>query len=1222
LEGNPSEHIDAAELAKLLEESRQRAQSTQDIGPNILDTHPHLAACATCRQQFDDLSSLDRQLDRQLKSSNPTASALRKVDCPGAEVWREISGGLTSPDDTLAYVEHASRCDHCGPLLRAAVAEFVNLNGEMTAAERDYIATLVSAQAEWQRTLARRITGTPRVRPGRESAPWRRRWLSLPRLAMAGAALVAVVGVGSWVAVRRNQPVAADSLLARAYTEKRTLELRIAGADYAPLRISLGSDSSFTNRPPALLKAEAIIAAQLVSHPSDPSWLQAEAQADILEGKYDAAVEALRRARASGRYSPTLLIDLATAYFERSQQETHKEDLGAAYEYLSQALKLSPDDPVALFNRAIVAEHQFLYQQALDDWKHYLRLDASSQWAEEARKRADAVQENLKAHESKATPLLSPGQIAAMDTSAELGSRVDPRIEEYLYEAVRSWLPQAFPESKAKADPNASRALFFLADLISQQHGDRWLADLLRGSSAPRFRQAVNALARAVRANAAGDHSVSRQQAELAEQLFRASGNLPGVLRAEFEQSFAAQMTRRSGDCLRRSVAARGESGHSSYPWVQIQLKLQQGVCSALMGDFGSYEKEANRALDHAEQAGYGALYLRALGFLADNKLVTGDLGGSWKLVYTGLDRYWSSQFPPMRAYNLYSEGARAADAAGSSNLQLAIWREAVAMIDADGNMALRAFAHRTMGNAAIASHQPELAGQQYAEAVRLYALAPQTELIRGGRVEAEIRTAQLEARQSRFDSALALLAGVQSEVQKLSDNNYLAQFFYSNLGEVQLRSHHPAEAEQAFQPALRLAERNLASLTSEASRTSWSKDAAPIYLGLAEAELVQGREQEALDIFEWYLAAPQRVGIRGQAISKIPDAAQALADPSRLAPRLPLLSNQTVLAYGVLPDGFAIWVYDNRGVTAKWIPRSTQELQDLVANFYAQCSDPSSEPSALRRDSQTLYSVLIAPVEENLDPKRTLVIESQGFLARLPFEALLDASGHYLIERGPIVHSPGAYAESAMHPETAISSDLPALIVGSPASSPETGLFALPNVAAGADAVASSFRSPQVLKGSEATLGAVTQALPAAMIFHFAGHAIAGSNDAGLMLENRDASTSASLLDAAALRKLDLQNLQLAVLAACSTDSGEGGSRGFDSMAEALQTFGVPHVVASRWAVDSVEANAFSGSFYHLLLSGQSVSDASRLASQKMLLNPRTAHPYYWASFAAYGRP
>ena len=60
----------------------------------------------------------------------------------------------------------------------------------------------------------------------------------------------------------------------------------------------------------------------------------------------------------------------------------------------------------------------------------------------------------------------------------------------------------------------------------------------------------------------------------------------------------------------------------------------------------------------------------------------------------------------------------------------------------------------------------------------------------------------------------------------------------------------------------------------------------------------------------------------------------------------------------------------------------------------------------------------------------------------------------------------------------------------------------------------------------------------------------------------------------------------------------------------------------ASRWALDSVEANAFVDDFYHSLLSGQPVSNATRLTSQKMLLNPRTAHPYYWAAFAAYGRP
>ena len=123
-----------------------------------------------------------------------------------------------------------------------------------------------------------------------------------------------------------------------------------------------------------------------------------------------------------------------------------------------------------------------------------------------------------------------------------------------------------------------------MADLTGRQHNDRWLADLLRGSSAPHFPQAVTALARAVKANDAGDYDVSRQQAELAEQLFRASGNTAGVLRAEFEQTFADQITRRSEDCRRRSTAAVTESEQYPYPWLQIQLGLEEG---SLLGTDG-----------------------------------------------------------------------------------------------------------------------------------------------------------------------------------------------------------------------------------------------------------------------------------------------------------------------------------------------------------------------------------------------------------------------------------------------------------------------------------------------------------------------------------------------------------------------------------------------------------------------------------------------------------
>ncbi len=1216
---NSSEHIGPAEMAKMLEESRRQAENPE----RVAGMHAHFAACSTCREQFEGLASLDRQLI----SMRSSEAASRRADCPALEVWREIAGGVTAPDETLAHIEHASRCDHCGPLLRAAMTDFTELNGQLSEAERIYIGALDSANVEWQQGLARRIaqSGQSHSRLGaeRESAPrdstpwWRLKWVSVPRLAMAGAALIALVAGGSWFTIQQRQPATAEKLLARAYTQRRTLELRIAGADYAPLRVSRGPEASFTSRPPALLKAEALIASQLVSHPSDPAWLQAQAQADVLEGKYDAAVEALHRALELKPNSAALLIDLATAYSQRAQQEGTPQDFGRAYESLSRALNSRPDDPVALFNRAMVGERQFLFHEALEDWEHYLKVDPTSRWADEARSHANAVREKLKARESGAKLLLSPAQVAAVAKDASLASEVDDRVEEYLHEAVRSWLPEAFPEARTKGNPDASRALFFLAELTSQRHGDRWLADLLRGASAPNFPQAVRALARANQANGTDEFDVSRQHAGLAERLFRGSGDTAGVLRSRFEQAFEAQMSRRGEECRLRSIAGEAESKRYSYAWLQIQMALEGSVCSAFGGDMGAFEKAARRAQERAQQANYGALYLRALGFVAESKLDSGDRGSDWKLLSTGLERYWSGQFPAMRGYNLYVEEGLASEA-DQTNLQLAIWREAAAVIDPGESLMLRAEVHKAMASAASAARQPEMAKQQYEEAARLYALAPQTAAIRASRLWSEIRMARMEAGEGAFDGALARLTRVQDEVAQNS-NDLLAQIFYSTLGEVQIRSGHFADAERAFRSAFRLAEQSLASLTPE-NRTVWSKDAAPTYLGLAEAELVQGRELESLDMFERYLSAPQRARTRGARAS------ESLPDASRLSARFPLLSNQTVVAFGLLPDGLAIWVYDNRGVSVKWIPKSAQELQefeDLAANFYGECSDPDSELSALRRNAHSLYAALIAPVEQQLTPGRTLVIEADGWLARLPFEALLDSNNHYLVERAPIVHSLGQDSEAMLHGNGAVSADVPALVVGSTASSAADGLMPIPDVALEVDAVAGSFHSAHALKGREATVSGVRNVLPGVAVFHFVGHSLAVPQRTGLLLESEDGQSNIpQLMDANEVRRLPLQSLQLAVLSACSTASESGGASGFDSITDAFLRAGVPHLVASRWAVDSAETLGFVTDFYQNVLAGQTVSDAIRLTSRKMLANPRTSHPYYWSMFAAYGRP
>jgi len=1198
LSQTPSEHLQPNQIAELY-----AAYLSLEPSPELSAVHPHLAECSICRQRFQQCAGFERQLST-LRS---TESALPQAECPEPAVWIDVACGLMQPDQALAQIHHASGCDHCGPLLREAIAD---LSGALTKPEAELIASLPSARPEWRKKLAQRVTGTLDTS---SRSSWWPRWVTIPRLATAAAGLIAVALAGTWT-IRQNQPETAHKLLAQAFTEQRTLELRIAGASYAPPKVQLGSAGSFLGRPEALLKAESLIADKIASHPSDPSWLQAKARADLLEGRYDPAVESLRRAVQLAPKSPGLLVDLGTAYFQRGQIANQPADFGAAYEQLSRALALQPDDPVALFNRAIVAEHQFLYRQALEDWENYLRVDAGSDWANEARQRAEAVRAKLKDREGKAEPL-SPAEVTARAGDPTFRSQVDQRNEEYLDLAVRSWLPSAYPERGRSADPSASSALFFLAELTAKQRGDSWLSDLLRGASSPNFTSAVAALSRASQANDADEYEQAQAQADLALRQFRASGNTAGALRAQFEWVFAAQLNRRSEACRQLATAALTESERYPYLWLHIQLGLESGVCSGLMGNLGAAVKFSQLALEQAQQSGYPTLYLRALGLAAEDKFDSGDRAGGWRLIRAGLQRFWSGQFPDMRGYSLYTHAVYSPDAAARPNFQLAILHEAVALIDSSQDLPLRAAAHNATGDAATAVHQPQIAEQQYAEAARLYALAPRTEATRNDRIEGDIRTAQLQARQRKPDAALDRLTHVQSEILQVS-NDYLKQIFYSTLGEVQLRRSRPEEAEQAFRTALALAEHSLESMSKGEYRISWSKNAAPVYLGLAQAQLLQGHEQDSLEIFEWYLGAPQRAG-KKHSIAR--NGAEPV--PSRLPSRLPLLSRQTVLAYAPLPDGLAIWLYDDRGVHAKWIPDPAQDREELAARFYDLSSDPTSELNALRRDSRALYDLLIAPVEQLLDPKRTLVIEAEGWVARLPFEVLLDSNQHYLIERAPVVHSQGLYWDERLRSDSRLSADSPALIVASAAA--PRGSFPPVGVREQAEAVARNFHRPRLSLRQDATLGTVKEQLQTAEVFHFAGHSLVTPHNPGLMMEDIDPRTeNPRLLDADSLRASSMPNLQLAVLSACSTAvASAGDSSGFDSIADTLLRSGVPHVVASRWAVDAVETREFVEDFYRNLLSGVPVSEAVRLTSRRMLSNPRTAHPYYWSAFAAYGR-
>jgi tetratricopeptide (TPR) repeat protein len=332
------------------------------------------------------------ELDAVMRLRSRVASPVaRGSECPGENEWPLVAAGIKDREQAELLLRHAAACDHCGPLLRQSVEDF---SDDLTPEEETMLARLESSQAKWQERTAGKLSKSPRrwslgawFRAQLVPAHGIRTWAYA-----GGLALLAAVSYRGLLLVQ--QPAIGD-LLATAYTEQRTLDLRIPGAAHGPVRLVRGSaDRSRLDRPRALLQGEARIARELAKAPASPTWLQAMGRADVLDWNYEAAISSLQRALSIQPDSPSLMIDLASAYFERAEANNRMTDYAAAVELLNRVIKASPDDPVALFNRAVVEERMHCYDQAIQDWQRYLRVDSGSAWTAEARKRLADVEQS------------------------------------------------------------------------------------------------------------------------------------------------------------------------------------------------------------------------------------------------------------------------------------------------------------------------------------------------------------------------------------------------------------------------------------------------------------------------------------------------------------------------------------------------------------------------------------------------------------------------------------------------------------------------------------------------------------------------------------------------------------------------------------------------------------------------------------------------------------
>ena len=1193
----------------------------------------HIEICDVCREVARVNQAATRTLD-QLKTPG---AATPRADCPSVSEWPLVVAGQVESEKAGEYVRHAAECDHCGPLMRQAIVDF---DDEFTRHEDEMISHLKSSDPAWQKRFARELAAQSplQVGPSKGSAKvLRGRWMAFSKWQpwVVGAAAAIVVGVMLFPIVSKYFSQTPDRLLAQAYSERRNLELRFEGAQHGPVHIERATgDDSRLNRPATLLEAEALIARGLQKEPDSPVWLQAKGRADLLEGNYEAAIQSFQKALDVEADSVSLQTDLASAYFQRAERADRASDYGKAIELVSKVLAKNPDDSIARFNRALINEKMFLYRQALEDWEYYLRLDSNSDWANEANQHLSNLRQKINEQTRSATePLLDPvAFVNQLNQGEESENALKRRSEDYLDTAVREWLPAVVNDGAN--GPATAQALSRVAIMLHDAHQDPWLSDLLMAIPSKSFSSAVLALAEAANANATGDFVRAESSAIRAQQLFQSSGSLAGKARAQLETLYALDRSGQSRQCLLSSdLLARDIR---QYPWIEIQLFLERSNCLGQLGRFSESARAIQTSVGLARKSGYGTVSLRALGIAAALQTDQGNTTVAAELDREGLGRYWDGVYPPIRAYQFYSDLGFHAEKRGQWNFALILAKEAVAAIALSPQRLGEASARHRLAKTAVQSGDPALAITEFDRARHLFAALPQTDVTRTYQADGEIELARLEVKRGNLEQSWSHLSTARAQLPKTT-RYHTALNFYRTLGELQHLRGVDTEAQKAFHAALAVTERGLASLRDEREREVWVRDTRDVYRALAEIRWESNEIEEALAVWEWYRGAALRKDAAVVAEgSHGPDSIElAGLDAGPFLPPMPQvrelsdLTDRTVLVYLQTPKHLLIWVIDEKGVTGKQVLITQDDLQRLAQRFSDQCGDANSDLTALRNNARQLYDLLIGPISDRLPARErhTLVIETDQAIARIPLSALLDPQDRYLGESYDIVLSRGILHRHSF-PPTTISSIQKALIVGSPALTGDLAesLEPLGDALQEANYVGSKFKTSTLLTGRRATLDAVKHELPQSELFHFAGHALILSEQVGLLLarsdsHNHSGASDTAILDSNELASLNLSRIHLAVFSACSTAKDDDGAGSAEGLVNPFLRAGVSQVLAARWNVDSRITARFMQIFYDALLAGSSVISSVRTAELQLRTNTETRHPYYWAAFSVFGQ-
>lgn len=295
------------------------------------------------------------------------------------------------------------------------------------------------------------------------------------------------------------------------------------------------------------------------------------------------------------------------------------------------------------------------------------------------------------------------------------------------------------------------------------------------------------------------------------------------------------------------------------------------------------------------------------------------------------------------------------------------------------------------------------------------------------------------------------------------------------------------------------------------------------------------------------------------------------------------------------------------------------EALRQQVAKFRRSTArSPDKGSKAMKGALAELYSALVEPIEDDINGQKVLAFVPTRALIYLPLQALTDAQGAYLAERFQVaVVLKDSDLDGLRRPSSQIKG--PLFAFGNPDGT-------LPAAAVEAQGVGELFEGGKVFVRNEATEQQLNEIQGQVNILHLATHGVLDSRSPQSSYLTMAGSGAEARLTLGEVYGLALNKVSLVTLSACETSLGRAnpGSE-VSSLAAAFsiasaQSAHPPTVLASLWKVDDKATSRLMLEFYSQLKAGASKGRALQSAQLKLMEDPATASPYFWAPFVLIG--